>query len=345
MAKNRKVTIRDVAEQAGFSVSTVSHVLNGTRFVEKGTREKILRAIDELHYRPNILAQGLKGKGSKTIGVIISDIRQGYFAEVIKSIESRANERGFNVMLCDSEDSAEKEEFYVDIMLRKGVDGLIIAPVDTGQTFQELRRSRTPCVQVDRKLEGFPADFVGIDNRAAAAEATRRLFDQGYRGVGFLGYHSRIYTMAMRREGYRQEVREAGGEDLSAEVPHLIHGAMSSTITEWMENHPRADALVCGNDDICFEVLSVLENQGREVPGEMGIISFDDTRWFSLLKCPVTAIQQPTVMIGRAAVDLLLRRVAGARDAYREELFDTELLVRGSCSRCTESRPSIKERV
>lgn len=342
---SKKVTIRDVAEHAGFSVSTVSHVLNGTRFVERSTREKVLRAIENLRYRPNILAQGLKGKGSKTIGVIISDIRQGYFAEIIKSIESRANERGFNVMLCDSEDCAEKEEFYVDIMLRKGVDGLVVAPVDTGQTFEELRRSRTPCVQVDRKLGGFPADFVGIDNAGAAAEATSRLFEEGYRKVGFLGYHARVYTMAMRREGYRRVVEEIGAEELSVEVPHLIHGAMSSTITEWLESHPQVDALVCGNDDICFEALSVLENQGVEVPEDMGIISFDDTRWFSLLKCPVTAIQQPTVMIGRTAVDLLLRRVSGAKDGFHQELFDTELLVRSSCSRRSLSGSSMKRSV
>ncbi|MEE9306884.1 MAG: LacI family DNA-binding transcriptional regulator, partial [Spirochaetia bacterium] len=190
----KKVTIKDVANRAGFSISTVSHVINETRFVEKSTKEKIQKAIEELNYRPNILARSLKGKGSKTIGVIISDLRQGFFAEVIKAIESRANQREFNVMLCDSEDDAEKEELDVDILLRKGIDGLIFAPVDTGQLFEELWLSELPCVQIDRKLQSAEADFVGIDNVRSAEQATLRLFDNGYDCVGFIGYGPEVYT-------------------------------------------------------------------------------------------------------------------------------------------------------
>ncbi len=327
-----KVTIRDVARLTGFSVSTVSHVINATRFVERETKEKILQAIELLNYRPNILARSLKGKGTKTIGVIISDIRQGFFAEVIKSIESRANARGFNVMLCDSEDSAEKEEFYVDILLRKGVDGVIFAPVDTGQLFEELRLSKLHAVQIDRKLPDYPSDFVGIDNVKSARTATCRLFDQGYRIVGFIGYGPEVYTMARRLEGYREAARSRGRADASLAMDNYDEEYMKESIAGWLRKNPSMDAVLCGNDDICSATLTALEEMELQVPGNFGIISFDDTRWFRFLRCPITSIRQPTAEIGKVATDLLIDRIEGRlQDDYRDVLLETQLIMRESC--------------
>lgn len=328
----RKVTIKDVALRAGFSISTVSHVINETRFVEEQTRRKILQAVEELGYKPNILARSLKGKGSKTIGVIISDIRQGFFAEVIKAIESRANDRGFNVMLCDSEDDAEKEELYLDILLRKGVDGVIFAPVDTNQLFEDLWLSELPCVQVDRKLRVGEADFVGVDNAGSAEKATRRLLENGYRLPGFLGYRREVYTMAERHEGYRRAAEGSGSEDISLLIDDYKDADIETLIRRWLEHHPEIDSLLCGNDDICYAALSGIEAVGRSVPSEIGVISFDEVRWYSMLGCPITSIRQPTGEIGATAADLLVDRIQGKRgEAPGEFLFDTELIVRRSC--------------
>jgi LacI family transcriptional regulator len=335
----RNVTIKDVALRAGFSISTVSHVINETRFVESETREKILRAIEELGYRPNILARSLKGKGTKTIGVIISDIRQGFFAEVIKSIESRANEREFNVMLCDSEDDADKEELYLDILLRKGVDGVIFAPVDTNQLFEELWLSELPCVQVDRKLRAGEADFVGIDNAGSAEQATRRLFENGYGEIGFIGYRPGVYTMAERHRGYGRAVAAWGKKETSLLIVDYQDADCTASIRDWLQHNPQLDALLCGNDDICYAALNAIPDVGKSIPSTMGIISFDEIRWYSMMTCPITAIEQPTGKIGTAAVDLLVDRIEGKRDeAAGEFLFDTELIVRKSCMRGGGSR-------
>lgn len=328
----KRVTIRDVALRAGFSISTVSHVINDTRFVEKQTRERILRAIQELGYRPNILARSLKGKGTKTLGVIIPDIREGFFAEVIKSIESRANQRGFNVMLCDSEDDADKEELYLDILLQKGIDGVIFAPVDTNQLVEELWLSELPCVQVDRKLRVGEADFVGIDNVGSAERATRRLFQNGYRQVGFVGYRREVYTIGERLEGYRQAVNARGGRERSLLILDYEDKEIQAPILDWLRSQPKIDALLCGNDDICYAALNAIQDVGKSIPSTMGIISFDEVRWYSMMECPITSIRQPTVKIGTAAVDLLVDRIEGKRNEPPGEfLFDTELIVRESC--------------
>ena len=138
----RHTTMKDVAKKAGLSISTVSHVINKTRFVERKTADKILRAITDLDYKPNIMARSLRGKGTKTIGIIISDIRDSFFSDAVKAIESHANIKGYNVILCDAEGNIEKENSYIDILLRKGIDGLIFAPVDmNGPDKKFLKRS------------------------------------------------------------------------------------------------------------------------------------------------------------------------------------------------------------
>ena len=309
----------------------MSHVINETRFVEESTKEKILQAIEKLNYKPNILARSLKGKGTKTIGVIISDIRQGFFAEVIKSIESRANHWAFNVMLCDSEEDAEKEELYLDILLRKGIDGLIFGPVNTNQLFEELWLSELPCVQIDRKLRSGEADFVGIDNAGSAEQATRRLLGNDYTRVGFIGYRSEVYTMVERLEGYKKAAASMGKEDLSLEIFDYPKADLEKKIRKWLQQHPAIDAVLCGNDDICYATLAAVHQIGKEIPGDMGIISYDEIRWFSLLKCPITAIRQPTSRIGSLAVDLLIDRIEGSlEEAPKEIMLNTELIIRKS---------------
>jgi len=333
--KRKKVTITDVARLAGFSASTVSHVINNTRFVEKKTKDKILAAIENLNYRPNILAQSLKGKGTKTLGLIISDIREGFFSEIIKSIEINANMCGYNVILCDSEESSEKEKFYIDVLLRKGVDGLIFAPVNTKIIFKDILSSMIPSVQIDRKLQHHKADFVGIDNIKSAEIATHYLYDQGYKNVGFVGYSENIYTMEKRIKGYKNAVLKRGDLKESS-IKVLSHNGinMKDTIKEWLGGYGKIDAILCANDNICYEALSAIEETGLQIPHDIGIISFDDPKWFRFLKSPITAIRQPTWKMGELSVDLLIDRIKHeSKNKFKDLLLDTELVIRKSCRR------------
>ncbi len=328
--KSKKVTIKDVARLSGFSVSTVSHVINSTRFVEETTKRKVLKAVEALDYRPNYIARSLKGKGTNTIGFIISDIGEGYFSEISRSIEFHAYKKGYTVMLCDSEESAEKEKHYIDVLIRKGIDGLIFAPVNSNSVFKDLTAYRMHTVQIDRRLKNFKSDFVGIDNFKSAREAVLYMHDQGYRSVGFVGYNERIFTMEQRIAGYKSAVKQKGAGVKVKSIPY-DESDVKEVIGEWIDTEG-IDAVLCGNDNICFETLSAIDMLHLKIPFEIGVISFDDSKWFSLLKNPVTAIRQPTWEIGKMAVQLLMDRIERkSEDDFREVLLDTKLMKRESC--------------
>ena len=331
--KEKKVTMRDVANLAGFSVSTVSHVINKTRFVEEETRQKILQAIKELNYKPNILAQSLKGKGTQTIGVIIADIRQGFFAEVIKSIEFKANKKGYNVILCDAEDNVEEEQFYIDVLLRKGIDGLILAPVDIDIASDDLLSSKIPFVQIDRKSNQYEGDFIGIDNVKSAEIAAFHLIEQGYQRLGFIGYGKKLYTMKTRSDGFKNAAMERGlAHEVEIQELNYSEKNQQAPIKKWLLEHDDIDAVFCANDDICYAALGAIEEIGLNIPRDIGMVSCDDSRWFKYLKTPITALRQPTEEIGRLAVEVLLKRIQKtSNEAFQNILLNTRLIKRESC--------------
>ncbi len=335
----RMSTIKDVARMAGVSHTTVSHVVNKTRFVQNEVRERVLQAIDALNYKPNVSARSLKGKGTSTIGVIISDIRDTFYSDAVSHIESYANTKSYNVILCDAEASVEKEQEYIEILLHKGIDGLIIAPLEMNGSYDLLLQSGIPIVQVDRKVTGIPFPFVGIDNEASSERATKHLIEHGYRSIGFIGYEHRYYTMEKRLHGYQRAVRCATLPELAI-VMSRAHGGeqASSQILDWIDKHA-PEAILCGNDDICFEAYIAAERLRLRIPEDLALITFDDLRWFRFSSPPITAIRQPAAKIGEVAIRVLLNAVNGNRQSKpREVLLDTELVIRSSCGKHPQRR-------
>lgn len=336
MKRTAVSTIRDVAQLAKVSTSTVSHVVNETRHVEEATKKRILRAIEELDYRPNQLARGLRGAGSKTIGLVISDIREEYFACVTKAIESSASERGYMVILCDSEEDREKESMYLEILAERGVDGIIVASVDRGSPPYLPGKRDLPIVQIDRRSTGGAFDFVGIENAKLAREAVLHFVSLGRRRLGFVGHENSVVTMNERSEGFKAAMRElgdlSGGEALRTSSKSRDE---RSQVMRWLVAHPALEGVVCGNANICFTVLDALEELGIKVPADIGVLSFDDHGAFKFLKSPVTAIAQPVEETGKEALGALLARI-GSKESLppREILLPARLVVRESCGEC-----------
>jgi LacI family transcriptional regulator len=331
----RNPTMREVAAEAGCSITTVSHVLNDTRHVDEETRAKVIQAIQKLDYKPNTLAQGLKGKGTKTIGVLISDITEDFFARITKSIESTADGRGYAVILCDSEEEPAKESFSLEMLLRKGVDGIIYAPVDTRSVPRVLSARRVPLVQIDRRCAGLEADFVGTDNADAVRQLTAHILGHGRRRLGFVGYESSIYTMGKRMEGFRTAiaaVRGASGSELLLTPRSDTH---QEDVRAWLREEGALQGVICGNANIFNAVLSAVEAAGLKVPQDVAMGSFDDTEWYRFLRSPVTAVSQPTELLGREAARLLFERIeTKSRRPAQERLLPSRLIVRASCG-CT----------
>lgn len=326
----RNATILDVAERAGVSISTVSHVVNETRHVEDRTRERILSAISELDYRPNLFARGLRGAQTATLGLIISDIREDFFSVLTKTIESAANERGYTVILCDSEEDVEKERLYLEILASKGVDGIILAPVDSSAPPRLPRGRKTPMVQVDRRCPDANLDFAGIDNRECAEAAVGHLRSLGMSRIGFIGHEPSIWTMGERAEGFRRAMRELGREDDCRILSISSRGDNPKAIVRrWIAANLDLEALVCGNANICFATLEALDEIGIAAPREMALVAFDDLQCFRFMRHRVTTVRQPTEKMGLAALDMLIDRIKGGGPAApREMLFPARLMIR-----------------
>jgi LacI family transcriptional regulator len=334
--KSKKSTMKDVAEYAHVSISTVSHVINKTRHVDKETQNKVLEAIEKLNYAPNIFARGLRGKKIRIIGVIISDIRESFFAEVVKAIELTAHTEGYSVLLCDSEDDPLKEQLYINTLMKNGIEGVIFAPVNNStRAYNSIIPHKIKATQIDRKIYGLSADFIGIDNIEITKKAMNHLFDHGYTNVGFVSYQTNVYTMEQRLLGYKMAAQQHGSaKKVNVKFIQYNGSDVKESIKSWLYQNKGIDSILCGNDNICYRVLRTIKELQYEVPKDIGVLSFDDSKWFKLLTPSITAIRQPTNQIGKLATELLIARMQNKIKNYppkNDHTINAELIIRKSC--------------
>jgi len=206
----RRITMRDVAEHAGVSKATVSHVINETRFVEEATKERVQSAIRELGYRPNVAARSLTTQRTSMIGLIVSDVTNTFFGEVMRGIEDVLIANNYSLMVCNTNEVLEREAYYIDILLRQGVDGIIAAATSQNwQALNEAAKLNIPIVMLDRTFENANSPYVGVNNRYGAYQGTRHLIERGYRDIGILSGFQRLSTMRERLSGFEWAMREA----------------------------------------------------------------------------------------------------------------------------------------
>ena len=198
--------LEDVAQRAGVSITTVSHVINKTRYVKRETREFVLKILEEMKY--DIKKPNAKPSVSKFIGVIVADITEDYYISVVKAIETYASEQGFSILLCDSEDDTEKEKRNIRNILEKDIGGLIISPINSEKDPKEIKDSKIPIVLVDRKYNNHDKIFVGINNFESGYIGTKYLISKGCKTIGFIGYPETVYTVHQRAIGYRDCLNE-----------------------------------------------------------------------------------------------------------------------------------------
>ena len=328
---NKKpVTMKDIALKAGVSVTTVSHVISKTRNVAQETRELVLRTLEELDYQQADSRHGETAVLDR-IGVITADIQEDYYILLVKTIETIASENNVSVLFCDSADDVEKEARNINMMLSKNVDGLILAPVTNGLYPRELRLADVPVVLVDRQYEKHNTTFIGINNTESALTGTRYLIDKGCRSVGFIGYSESVYTMQQRVVGYKMGLMQY----LPEQAPQVLHLKYSKEDSYHLIKafliEQRPEGLLCGTSDLCYQVISVANDLGLSIPGQLKILTYDDNKWLDYLKYPISVITQPTVEIGCHAVELILQLAANRRKGKRtktEILYDVQIIDR-----------------
>lgn len=323
-------TINDVARRAGVSTATVSRALNGKSTVDPALVVRVRAAADELGYHPNGLARNLRRQETAVLALIIADVENPFFTAIARGVEDVAQAQGYSVVLCNSDESTDKERRYIDVALQERVAGVILSPTGATSNVERLRQRGTPVVAVDRPLaEG---DQVLVDTRLAAREATEHLIAAGYRRIGCVTGPAGVRTADDRLAGYQDAMRAAKRAELFRHAEYRAAGGREATLELLAEPEP-PDALLIANSAMAIGTLEVLTEAGLRLGRDVGVIAFDDVPWATLIDPPLTVVAQPAYEIGEQAAKLLLARIGASTSAPRTTMLAARLIERGSTVR------------
>ena len=323
-------TIKQVALAAGVSYTTVSHVLNDTRPVSPDARARVLAAASALHYVPSALARSLRSQTTGTIGLVIPNNTNPYFSEVARGIEDSCYAAGYSVILCNSDDDPDKQRAYVDVLLAKRCDGLIMAALAQADAAL-LRQRRVPAVFLDRAPEGLENDVVGIDNLAGGELAGRHLLALGRARIGCIGGPRDLDVSNQRIAGMRQALGGALDPDLCDAGDFSSAGGYAAALRLLRRPVPeRPDALFCCNDMMAIGALRAAAELGIAVPGALAVVGFDDIDLAQFVHPPLTSVSQGTRALGNITAACLLARIAEPGRAPQRHRIAPVLHVRGS---------------
>jgi LacI family fructose operon transcriptional repressor len=323
--------IKDVANQAGVSVASVSRVLAGQAKVSEAVRQRVLAAVQALNYRPDLAARRLRSRQTDTIGLVVADIRNPFFTEVSRAVEDVAYQHHFRVILCNADEDAEKEALYLDLMRDENVSGVILSP--TLATLAGFRASDFPfpVVLVDRCDRDTAADAVVLDNVDAAYRLTSHLIDNGHRRNIFF-YGTTSATGRQRREGYAAAMAAHGLEAHAEPLPATVERARVAA-RERLRRRPLPDALIASSGLILLGLTEALQDAQVSFPDPVALAGFDDLPWARLIAPGITVVAQPIYDIGRAAIELLLQRIIKPSQVVRRVVLRGELIERGSSAK------------
>ncbi len=330
-------TIADVAKRAGVSVATVSYVLNnGPRPVAPKTRQKVLRAIQELDYYPNASAQRLARRRTECLGLLLaglgdSNFSSSYFLEYIRGISYAAEAHGYNVMLFTGHRGAQIETLCRNISHRGLVDGLLLlgSSLPDSVVLDQWRKG-FPTVLVARRIPGHTGYCVLQDYWGSAYQATRYLIANGYQRIGFLGQSLQFNYGVERLEGYRQALKEAGipyDPTLVSIPPDPRDDPTPHEIAAILAASPPPDALLTDREVV---VASILRDMGKKIPDDIALLGLDESESAPFLEVPLTTVRFPKFELGVAAVEMLLKLIAGEKPHPPEVVLPTQLIVRSS---------------
>jgi LacI family transcriptional regulator len=328
-------TIQDVARECGVGKMTVSRVINGGNLVSAPTAARVRAAIRKLGYEPNEAARVLKGRSSHTIGLIIPDLADAFFATCAHAVQQFAAKHRYLTLLLASERDRDSEARELAMMKSRNIAGILLVPSspDSIKQLQDVRARGLPVVMLDRTFPGLDAGEVMVENEQGARKAVNHLVEHGHRSILCVGYDSQFNSIGLRIEGYEKAMTEAGllpelitADEPTATVPKLLKRLRSSD---------RPTALFTLNNVVTLNVLQALQRENIRVPDEVAIVGFDDFELAALLSVPLTAVRQPAAEVGRSATRLLLdwirSRSPDLRALNQRILLPTELVIRRSC--------------
>lgn len=324
-------TIKDVAARAGISYTTVSHVVNGTRPVSEQVRRKVEAAIAELGYVPSGVARSLRARATGTLGLLVPNASNPYFAELARGIEDHAERNGYSVILCNSDDDIDKQLRYLRVLLERRIDGLIVATVASDAAFaQALANLQVPLVLVDRSLEGVSADQLRVDHEQGAYLATRHLLELGHRRIVCIGGPASTQVAQLRAAGYHRALDEAGVVAQAVVDCPFTSPAGHAAAQVLLAAEPRPTAIFAGNDMIALGVLRAAAEHQLQVPRQLSVVGFDDIEVSRYLHPALTTVGQCIGTLGEQVAARLLERIRTPDLAVTQRLIEPILLLRES---------------
>ena len=334
--------IKDVAIKAGVSITTVSHVINDTRYVSDELRERVFDAMRVLDFHPNTLARSLRSGRTKTIGLIVPDISNLFFAEVARKIEDRGLEHGYSVILCNTDDEGAKEAEYINVLIAKQVDGIIfISAGFDKENLQKPLSNKIPIVIADRDISGVPTDVVLVNNHQGGYLATKYLIGLGHKSIACISGPSQLTPSAQRVEGYREALKEAGlAENGSLEIAgDFRYQGGEAAMAKILGSDKKPDAVFACNDMMALGAMRAINNKGLRVPQDISLVGFDDIPISECVYPSITTIAQPIKLLADVVVDYLVERIgikANRKNKeapeFRRTILETKLVVRDSCA-------------
>ncbi|MDR6293429.1 MULTISPECIES: LacI family DNA-binding transcriptional regulator [Inquilinus] len=292
----RKTTIREVASRAGVSLGTASNVFNDKTSVAAESRQRVLDAAEALGYRPNSLAAGLRRQRTRTIGLVVPDVLNIVFNELVEHLENLALSQAYEVIIVTSREDPEREHERVRALLSRRVDGLIIIPTrDWSATEREMRHHRIPVVVLDRVAakDHFPS--VASDNAAATRAGTDYLLGLGHRDLAFVINSTRLWNSAARVDGFLAAMRDAGLQDRARVLlPGMTEEETRAGVLPVLAGPDRPTAIFTGSNVATLGVLRAVQDAGLAIPQDLSLLAFDDFAWLTVLRPFVSAIRQPT---------------------------------------------------
>ncbi len=331
-----KSSIREVAKRAGVSLGTVSNVLNRPEIVAKETRERVSSAIEEIGFVRNGSARQLRAGTSQHIGLVVLDVANPFFTEVARGVEDLANQAGYVVILCNSDDSVEKENHYLHVLEEQRTRGVLITPVQSDAGYlQRFRQRGIDVVLLDRTSRSKDLCSVAVDDVLGGELAAAHLLEEGHERIGFVHGPLSIRQIADRRRGVIQAVKMAGLDpdraiiDITTQAQSAREG--EECVEKLLNARIRPTAVFCANDLLALGLMRGLIKRGLAIPGDMALVGYDDVEFASILATPLTSIRQPKYELGRAAAELLLDEVNNPTSHQHQHIvYQPELIVRES---------------
>lgn len=328
-----KTTIYDIAKAAGVSIATVSKVINETGRISAETRERVKEIMQEMDYQPSVVAAALTGKSTFTIGLLIPDLANPFYAEIARAVEDRGQELGFNLVMCSTDNKPSKEAQYISLLKQKKVDGIIVSTGFSEEALlQSLIEQHIPIALLARDMPSLEADSVKVDDAWGGYRAVSHLIELGHRRIAVIAENLKLANMRERVQGYCRALSEADipFDDELVEVSDFSAEGAKDCAYRLLERPKPPTAIFACNDLLATGVIRAARELGLTIPWDLSVVGFDDIAVAEIVDPPLTTINQPIARMGRQVIDLLVEEIRGQKRIPRKVVLTPELVIRQS---------------